>query len=41
MSGRPICDIKILARELNVKSRTYDLQSLCTTVGIENIFMLL
>nr|XP_050870049.1 DNA polymerase alpha catalytic subunit-like isoform X2 [Vespula vulgaris] len=32
LSGRPVCDIKIIAKELNIKSRSYDLQSLCTTV---------
>ncbi|KAL2720429.1 DNA polymerase alpha catalytic subunit-like [Vespula squamosa] len=32
ISGRPICDIKIIAKELTIKSRSYDLQSLCTTI---------
>ncbi|XP_047343653.1 DNA polymerase alpha catalytic subunit-like isoform X2 [Vespa velutina] len=32
ISGRPICDIKIVAKELKVKSGSFDLQSLCTTV---------
>ncbi|KAK2580529.1 hypothetical protein KPH14_006260 [Odynerus spinipes] len=32
MSGRPICDIKILAKELSIQSISYDLNSLRTTV---------
>ncbi|XP_033307677.1 DNA polymerase alpha catalytic subunit isoform X1 [Bombus bifarius] len=31
-AGRPICDIQISAKELNLKLRSYDLQSLCTAV---------
>ncbi|XP_032664334.1 DNA polymerase alpha catalytic subunit [Odontomachus brunneus] len=30
--GRPICDIQISAKELNLKVRSYDLQSLCSAV---------
>ncbi|EZA47768.1 DNA polymerase alpha catalytic subunit, partial [Ooceraea biroi] len=30
--GRPICDIQVSAKELNLKVRSYDLQSLCTAV---------
>ncbi|XP_043791060.1 DNA polymerase alpha catalytic subunit isoform X1 [Apis laboriosa] len=32
LAGRPICDIQVSAKELNLKVRSYDLQSLCTTV---------
>ncbi|KAK2584167.1 hypothetical protein KPH14_006597 [Odynerus spinipes] len=32
MAGRPICDIQISAKELNLKVRSYDLQSLCIAV---------
>lgn len=31
--GRPICDIQISAKELNLKVRSYDLQSLCSAVS--------
>ncbi|XP_012231699.2 DNA polymerase alpha catalytic subunit isoform X2 [Linepithema humile] len=30
--GRPICDIQVSAKELNLKVRSYDLQSLCGAV---------
>ncbi|KAL0122747.1 hypothetical protein PUN28_007448 [Cardiocondyla obscurior] len=30
--GRPICDIQVSAKELNLKVRSYDLQSLCSAV---------
>lgn len=30
--GRPICDIQVSAKELNLKVRSYDLQSLCCAV---------
>ncbi|XP_033219997.1 DNA polymerase alpha catalytic subunit [Belonocnema kinseyi] len=30
--GRPICDIQTSAKELNLKVRSYDLQSLCVSV---------
>ncbi|XP_066584216.1 DNA polymerase alpha catalytic subunit [Prorops nasuta] len=30
--GRPICDIQVSAKELNLKVRSYDLQSLCIAV---------
>ncbi|CAK9801869.1 DNA polymerase alpha catalytic subunit [Anthophora quadrimaculata] len=32
VTGRPICDIQVSAKELNLKVRSYDLQSLCTAV---------
>ncbi|OAD62291.1 DNA polymerase alpha catalytic subunit, partial [Eufriesea mexicana] len=31
-AGRPICDIQVSAKELNLKVRSYDLQSLCVAV---------
>ncbi|KAK9294901.1 hypothetical protein QLX08_010646 [Tetragonisca angustula] len=31
-AGRPICDIQVSAKELNLKVRSYDLQSLCIAV---------
>ena len=30
--GRPICDIQVSAKELNLKVRSYDLQSLCMAI---------
>ncbi|XP_071652845.1 DNA polymerase alpha catalytic subunit-like isoform X2 [Temnothorax longispinosus] len=30
--GRPICDIQVSVKELNLKVRSYDLQSLCSAV---------
>nr|XP_033330370.1 DNA polymerase alpha catalytic subunit-like isoform X1 [Megalopta genalis] len=36
LSGRPICDIQVSAKEFNLKVRDYDLQSLCTTVLKKN-----
>ncbi|KAG5343557.1 DPOLA polymerase, partial [Acromyrmex charruanus] len=30
--GRPVCDIQVSAKELNLKVRSYDLQSLCSAV---------
>lgn len=33
MGGRPLCDIQISAKELNLKVRSYDLQSLCMAVS--------
>ncbi|XP_076636493.1 DNA polymerase alpha catalytic subunit isoform X2 [Colletes latitarsis] len=32
LAGRPICDIQVSAKELNLKVRSFDLQSLCTAV---------
>ncbi|KZC05167.1 DNA polymerase alpha catalytic subunit, partial [Dufourea novaeangliae] len=32
LAGRPMCDIQVSAKELNLKVRSYDLQSLCTAV---------
>ncbi|XP_076685666.1 DNA polymerase alpha catalytic subunit [Andrena cerasifolii] len=32
LAGRPFCDIQVSAKELNLKVRSYDLQSLCTAV---------
>ncbi|XP_043480820.1 DNA polymerase alpha catalytic subunit isoform X1 [Leptopilina heterotoma] len=34
--GRPICDIQTSAKELNLKVRSYDLQSLCVAVLKKN-----
>ncbi|XP_012148940.1 DNA polymerase alpha catalytic subunit [Megachile rotundata] len=31
-AGRPTCDIQVSAKELNLKLRSYDLQSLCVSV---------
>ncbi|XP_035722969.1 DNA polymerase alpha catalytic subunit-like [Vespa mandarinia] len=36
MAGRPLCDIQISAKELNLKVRSYDLQSLCIAVLKQN-----
>ncbi|CAL7943529.1 unnamed protein product [Xylocopa violacea] len=36
LAGRPICDIQVSAKELNLKVRSYDLQSLCTAVLKKN-----
>ncbi|KAF7403413.1 hypothetical protein HZH68_006207 [Vespula germanica] len=36
MGGRPLCDIQISAKELNLKVRSYDLQSLCMAVLKQN-----
>ncbi|XP_031831132.1 DNA polymerase alpha catalytic subunit isoform X2 [Nomia melanderi] len=32
LAGRPMCDIQVSAKELNLKVRSYDLQSLCAAV---------
>nr|XP_033339559.1 DNA polymerase alpha catalytic subunit isoform X1 [Megalopta genalis] len=32
LAGRPLCDIQVSAKELNLKVRSYDLQSLCIAV---------
>ncbi|XP_017882054.1 DNA polymerase alpha catalytic subunit [Ceratina calcarata] len=32
LAGRPTCDIQVSAKELNLKVRSYDLQSLCVAV---------
>ncbi|KAG7205801.1 hypothetical protein KM043_007746 [Ampulex compressa] len=32
LAGRPMCDIQVSAKELNLKVRSYDLQSLCMAV---------
>ncbi|XP_076246805.1 DNA polymerase alpha catalytic subunit isoform X2 [Calliopsis andreniformis] len=36
LAGRPMCDIQVSAKELNLKVRSYDLQSLCTAVLKKN-----
>lgn len=38
MGGRPLCDIQISAKELNLKVRSYDLQSLC--IAVSNAYLL-